>query len=159
MVLRFLHIILAFSLLSSQAGLPLWQHYCKGELKGTSWLSPADSCHGEEEEEGKSCHMANSGPVCPMHAAVEEPVDLEHHLESDCCSDELDLFKLAQLQQYSDLPDYEQYLQAAVGPAEVQIPSALPPRGETMLVVQLERPPPLIQSGRELRIRLESYLC
>lgn len=153
MALRFLHITLAFSLLSSQAGLPLWQHYCKGELKGTSWLSPAESCHEAEEEVQSSCHL-----TCPMHAALMDREPSGPILMGDCCSDELDLSKLAQLQQVINLPDWELTVPVAVRPAEVQV-YQLPPRGEHMLLAQQVRPPPLIKSGRELRTRLASYLC
>ncbi|MEM7571899.1 MAG: hypothetical protein AAF433_03315 [Bacteroidota bacterium] len=153
MALRFLHITLAFSLLFSQAGLPLWQHYCEGELKGTSWLSPAESCHNSAKEEKSSCHL-----TCPMHAALIDGEVSGPILKADCCSDELDLSKLAQLQQVVDLPDWELTVPVAVKPAEVQA-YHLPPRGEQMLLAQQVRPPPLIKSGRELRIRLSSYLC
>ncbi len=136
----------------------MWQHYCKGELKGTTMLGPALECHDEEEEQ-ESCHLAPSVPSCPLHAAMATDQELEHHMKSDCCSDELDLSKLAQLQQVVEQPDWELNLAVAILPAEVQTDYPLLLRGEKLLLPQQERPPPIIPSGREIRIRLASFLC
>jgi hypothetical protein len=67
-LIRLLHILVAFNLLASSAGIVISKHYCGGELKNTAFY-----------KEAESCHKSSMSVKCPMHSQQTADSD------DNCC--------------------------------------------------------------------------
>ena len=115
-----------FAFLVGTIGLPLFKHYCKGELITTQLFKEAKSCHQDQEK-----HQ------CPFHDHQEEEKD-------DCCSDELEIVHLDQ-----DLPriqndiDFHTISLLHTGIQQIS-PQSIPDGHPTNLFIENRGSPPLI---------------
>lgn len=68
------------------------KHYCQGELKATSLVFKAKSCHeSAKENETRETH-AGMPANCPMHQAQTSNTSCEE--KKGCCSNESEFVKL-----------------------------------------------------------------
>ena len=79
-------------------GLPLYKHYCNGNLQKMQLVFQPDSCHSDEAivEEVSCCSSASSCHE-QNEEEVENIVDFEFSnlsiTEKDCCDDKLEILK------------------------------------------------------------------
>lgn len=139
MIQRIAHIILAFLLFISSAGLVINKHYCQNELKSMALFAEAEGCHQAKKMS------------CPMHADQEE----DNH-KKGCCDDETEFVKA----------DEDQYVQSSK--IELKVPPLLfvdlpaifnleAPSLDKQSIHYLNYKPPLIVC--DLPVLLQTFLC
>lgn len=104
MIQRATHILLAFLVFFSSAGLVLNKHFCQDELKSVALFSKATPCHAQKAIKS-----------CPMHGQMEMPASSQ---PEGCCDDTSDYVK-------SDIDQIVTQLSLDLNPPPVFLPVAL----------------------------------
>lgn len=141
LLLKGLHIILAFFIFFSSSGFVLNKHFCQGELKSMSFFVKA-----------KPCHQTKQQVLCPIHAAKANDTAKK---KKDCCKDESDFLKSGHDQYAFESGTVDlHFMQAFCAFAS---PLVKLPAKNKKTVDYLNYKPPLIVC--DLPVRLQTFLC
>lgn len=136
------HILFASWIFISSTGLLVNRHFCQNDLKSTTLLVQAPSCHEEMATEA----------TCPLHAQHQVSDQESNH----CCQNESVLFKTVLLQEAQFSAGWGLSLLPAVLPTPVGARCFSGNVGSPRFSFTSYHPPPLVC---DVAVQLQTFRC
>ena len=148
-MLKFLHIILALSVLLSTSGVTVFEHLCQMNGRTVSIFIQPKGCCKSQKVTQNSCQKAKCSLKDHQHSSLSK---------KPCCEDKSQLLKATTegaAQKIVTLDFNFDFITVDFSPSIVRV-NTITPTSQKALRFYLYKPPPMVT---DIRVFIQSFLC